>query len=212
MSQQADIQRTARQKFALPGGAHDALIRVLRVLLPSVIGVLLAVLAFSPFSNTREMSFVLAKDEVNVAKERMRVSNALYRGEDSKGRPFVLRAGSAVQKSSDEPILRMNDLEGRLVMNNGPASIIAGQGFYDMRAEKVRVEGPMSFKGGDGFNLTATNVDFLLKPKTMQSFGPVSGSTRVGTFRAGRLFADAEARIVRLEGGAQLQINQSAIR
>jgi lipopolysaccharide export system protein LptC len=212
MFQQADIQRSAREKFALPGGRHDRLIRVLRVLLPSIIGVLLALLAFSPFSNNREMSFVLAKDEVNLAKERMRVSNALYRGEDSKGRPFSLRAGSAVQKSSDEPILRMTDLSGRLLMNNGPASLVAGLGLYDMRAEKIRVEGPLSFTGGDGFTLTASNVDFLLKPQTMQSFGPVSGSTRVGTFRAGRMSADVEKRIVRLEGGAHLQINQGALR
>jgi lipopolysaccharide export system protein LptC len=212
MSAQADIQRTARQKFALPGGRHDRLVRLLRVLLPSVIGVLLAVLVFSPFSNSREMSFVLAKDEVNLAKERMRVNNALYRGEDAKGRLFTLSAGSAVQKSSEDPILRMTDLSGRLMMDNGPASIKAGQGTYDMKAEKVRVEGPLSFSSGDGFTLTATNVDFLLKPKTMQSFGPVNGSTRVGTFRAARLSADVDQRIVRLEGGAHLQINQGAIR
>ena len=81
-----------------------------------------------------------------------------------------------------------------------------------MRAEKVSVEGPLSFASGDGFSLTANNVAFMLKTKTMQSFGPVQGATRVGTFQAGRMSADAEARIVRLEGGAHLQINQAAIR
>jgi lipopolysaccharide export system protein LptC len=212
MSEQADIQRTSRQKFAIPGGKHDRLVRVLRVLFPSIIGVLVAVLAFSPFSNTQEMSFVLAKDEVNMAKERMRVTNALYRGEDSLGRPFSLSVGGAVQKSSTEPILRMKDMTGRIIMSDGPASIVAGQGYYDMDAEKVRVEGPLSFTGGDGFNLTASNVEFLLKPKTMRSLGPVSGSTRVGTFQAGHMSADVDARIVRLEGGARLQINQGAIR
>jgi lipopolysaccharide export system protein LptC len=212
MSAQADIQRTARQKFALPGGRHDRLVRFLRVALPSVIGVLLAVLAFSPFSNTQEMSFVLAKDEVNLATERMRVGNALYRGEDTKGRAFSLSAGSAVQKSAADPLLRMTDLAGRLVMDNGPATLSAGQGTYDMKTEKIRVEGPLSFASGDGFTLVASNVEFLLKSKTMQSFGPVSGSTRVGTFNAARMSADAEARIVRLDGGARLQINQGAIR
>ena len=212
MSQAADIQRSTREKFAAPGGRHDRLIRMLRVLLPSAIGMLLAVLAFSPFANNQEMSFVLAKDEVNKAKERMRVNNALYRGEDSKGRPFTLSAGSAVQKSSQEPIVRMNDLTGRLMMDNGPASITASQGYYDMKEEKVQVEGPLSFRNSDGFNLTASNVQFLLKPQTMQSLGPVSGSTRVGTFSAGRMTADVEKRIVRLEGGAHLQINQGAIK
>ena len=212
MSAQADIQRTARQKFALPGGRHDRLVRTLRVALPSIIGVLLAVLAFSPFSNTQEMSFVLAKDEVNLATERMRVGNALYRGEDTKGRPFSLSAGSAVQKSAADPLLRMTDLSGRLVMNNGPATLSAGKGTYDMKTEKIRVEGPLSFASGDGFTLVASNVEFLMKPKTMQSFGPVNGSTRVGTFSAARMTADAEARIVRLEGGARLQINQGALK
>jgi lipopolysaccharide export system protein LptC len=212
MSAQADIQRTARQKFALPGGRHDRLVRTLRVALPSIIGVLLAVLAFSPFSNTQEMSFVLAKDEVNLATERMRVGNALYRGEDTKGRPFSLSAGSAVQKSAADPLLRMTNLSGRLVMDNGPATLSAGQGTYDMKAEKIRVDGPLSFASGDGFKLVASNVEFLMKPKTMQSFGPVNGSTRVGTFSAARMTADAEARIVRLEGSARLQINQGALK
>ena len=212
MSAQADIQRTSRQKFALPGGRHDRLVRTLRVALPSIIGVLLAVLAFSPFSNTQEMSFVLAKDEVNLATERMRVGNALYRGEDTKGRPFSLSAGSAVQKSATDPLLRMTDLAGRLVMDNGPATLSAGKGTYDMKAEKIRVDGPLSFASGDGFTLVASNVEFLMKPKTMQSFGPVSGSTRVGTFNAARMTADAEARIVRLEGGARLQIRQGALK
>jgi lipopolysaccharide export system protein LptC len=212
MSKQADLQRTARQKFALPGGRHDRLVRFLRVALPSIIGALLAVLAFSPFSNTQEMSFVLAKDEVNLATERMRVGNALYRGEDAKGRPFSLSAGSAVQKSAAEPLLRMTDLSGRLVMDNGPATLSAGKGTYDMKTEKIRVEGPLSFASGDGFTLVASNVEFLMKPKTMQSFGPVNGSTRVGTFNAARMYADAEARIVRLEGGARLQIRQGALK
>ena len=206
MSVQADIQRTARQKFALPGGRHDRLVRILRVALPSVIGVLLAVLAFSPFSNTQEMSFVLAKDEVNLATERMRVGNALYRGEDTKGRPFSLSAGSAVQKSAADPLLRMTDLSGRLVMDNGPATLSAGKGTYDMKAEKIRVEGPLSFASGDGFTLVASNVEFLLKPKTMQSFGPVQGRSELGNFKADELRADLQNKVIRLHGNVKFRI------
>ena len=206
MSAQADIQRTARQKFALPGGRHDRLVRTLRVALPSIIGVLLAVLAFSPFSNTQEMSFVLAKDEVNLAKERMRVGNALYRGEDTKGRPFSLSAGSAVQKSAADPLLRMTDLSGRLVMDNGPATLSAGQGTYDMKAEKIRVEGPLSFASGDGFTLVASNVEFLLEPKAMQSFGPVQGRSELGNFKADELRADLQNKVIRLHGNVKFRI------
>lgn len=212
MSELADRERTLRQDFAAPGGRHDRLVRILRVGLPSIIGVLVALLVVSPFSNTQEMSFVLAKDEVNMARERMRLTNAMYRGEDSRGRPFTLRGGSAVQKSSAEPIIRLNDLSGEMLMASGPARLVAGRGYYNLETERVRVEGPMSYTGGDDFSLTANNVEFAMKTRQIESFGPVNGTTKVGSFSAGKLRADVDARIVRLEGGAHLRIDQNAIR
>lgn len=212
MSEQADRERTKRQALAAPGGTHDRLVRLLRVVLPSIIGVLVAVLALSPFSNTQEMSFVLAKDEVNMAKERMRTSEALYRGEDSKGRPFSLRGGSAVQQSSSDPRIQLRDLSAQMMMASGPARLIAGQGYYNLDTERVRVEGPMSFTNSDGFAITADNVEFAMKTRQIESFGPVNGSMKIGTFSAGKLRADVDARIVRLEGGAHLRINQNSTR
>jgi lipopolysaccharide export system protein LptC len=212
MSELADQERTLRQEVAAPGGRHDRMVRILRVALPSIIGVLFALLVVSPFSNTQEMSFVLAKDEVNMARERMRLTNAMYRGEDSRGRPFTLRGGSAVQKSSAEPIIRLSDLSGEMLMTGGPARLVAGRGYYNLETERIRVEGPMSYTGPDGFSLTANNVEFAMKTRQIESFGPVNGTTKVGTFRASKLRADVDARIVRLEGGAHLRINQNAIR
>ncbi len=243
MSEQADRQKSKRQKSAAPGGLHDRLVRFLRVALPSVIGAVLALLLFSPFSNTREMSFVLAKNEVDMARERMKVTQALYRGEDSRGRPFALRADSAIQKSSNEPIVKMTGVKGQLQMDDGPAwiqsahgnynmdteivrmaglsgqmqmsngigKVEAAQGVYSMNSGIVRSEGPLFFSN-NGFSITANNVALMMKSKRLESFGAVNGSTRVGTFSAGKLRADLNTRIVRLEGGAQLRINQGAIR
>jgi lipopolysaccharide export system protein LptC len=70
----------------------------------------------------------------------------------------------------------------------------------------------MTYVGGDGFSMTADNVEFAMKTRQVESFGPVNGATKVGTFRAGKLRADVDARIVRLEGGAHLRINQNVIR
>lgn len=211
MSDLADLERTQRQKWATPGGRHDRLIRVLRVVLPSIIGALVAVLAFSPFTGADELSFVLDKDEVNMARERMRLTEAMYRGEDSKGRPFSLRAGSAVQKSSAEPVLKMTDMAGRIIMDDGPAALIAGNGLYDLDKETMRVTGPLVFQSV-GYNMIVSNVELALKSRKMQSFGPVSGRTKVGTFRADRMSADLNTRVVRLDGGVRLRIDQNAIR
>jgi lipopolysaccharide export system protein LptC len=211
MSQQADLERNQRQLWAMPGGRHDRLIRSLRVVLPSIIGVLLAVLAFSPFTSTQELSFVLDKDEVDLSRERMRLVEALYRGEDSKGRPFSLRAGSAVQKTSAEPVLEMTSLSARILLEDGPASILAQRGTYNLSKETMRVNGPLAVES-PGYNMVASNVELSLKDRSMRSFGPVSGRTKVGTFRAGRLTGDLDTRIVRLDGGVHLRIDQNAIR
>ena len=211
MSAQADLERNYRQRWALPGGRHDRLIRAMRVVLPSIIGLLVAILAFSPFTGQQELSFVLDKDEVNLSRERLRVVEALYRGEDSKGRPFSLRAGSAVQKTSAQPILDMTSLSGRISLQDGPASIIAQRGSYDLGKETMRVTGPLAVES-PGYDMVVSNVELSLKDRTMQSFGPVSGRTKVGTFHAGRLRADLDTRIVRLDGGVRLRIDQNAIK
>ena len=211
MSAQADLERNYRQRWALPGGRHDRLIRAMRVVLPSIIGLLVAILAFSPFTGQQELSFVLNKDEVNLSHERLRVVEALYRGEDSKGRPFSLRAGSAVQKTSAQPILDMTSLSGRISLQDGPASIIAQRGSYDLGKETMRVTGPLAVES-PGYDMVVSNVELSLKDRTMQSFGPVSGRTKVGTFHAGRLRADLDTRIIRLDGGVRLRIDQNAIK
>ncbi len=211
MSEQADLERTQRQRWAMPGARHDRLIRAMRVVLPSIIGVLLAVLAFSPFTGTQELSFVLNKDEVSLSKERMRLVEALYRGEDNKGRPFSLRAGSAVQKTSADPTLDMTALSARILLNDGPASILAQRGSYSLANETMRVNGPLAVESTD-FDMVASNVELSLKTKSMQSFGPVSGRTKIGTFRAGRLTADLDTRVVKLSGGVHLRIDQNAIK
>ena len=211
MSAQADLERNYRQRWALPGGRHDRLIRAMRVVLPSIIGLLVAILAFSPFTGQQELSFVLNKDEVNLSRERLRVVEALYRGEDSKGRPFSLRAGSAVQKTSAQPVLDMTSLSGRISLQDGPASIIAQRGSYDLGKETMRVTGPLAVES-PGYDMVASNVELSLKDRTMQSFGPVSGRSKVGTFHAGRLRADLDTRIIRLDGGVRLRIDQNAIK
>jgi lipopolysaccharide export system protein LptC len=99
MSIKADQQRTAREKWALPGGRHDFVVRWLKILLPCAVGVISAFLALAPFTHSAEVSFVLDKNKVDVASERMRVREALYRGEDSRGRPFSIRRAKDIARS-----------------------------------------------------------------------------------------------------------------
>ncbi len=212
MSQAANRIRSRRQKFAAPNSTHDRRIKFLSIVLPLGVGALAAVLALAPFTMSGELSFILDKDSVDVANERLRVTEALYRGEDSQGRPFSLKAGSAVQKSSSEPVVELKDLSARILLSDGPAQIRAGNGRYDMDKEDVMVRGPVQVESAGGYRLTTNNVTIDLKSRTLNSDAAVEGRTNIGTFRADRLKADMAARTVTLDGNAQLRIVQNGLK
>lgn len=209
MSEAADRERDARRRWAVPGSSHDRLVKTLRIVLPAAIGVLFAFMAIAPLTIASDMSFVLDKNKVQVAKERLRVTDALYRGQDSKGQPFSLHAGSAVQATSREPIVRMQDLSARLLMQSGPAVLRANQARYNMDTESVKVDGPVLFETADGYRLSTRDVTVDMKTRHVESDGAVEGKMPLGTFSGGKLEADLTNRIVRLEDGARLRIVQS---
>ena len=59
MTLRAEQMRDRRQVFAAPGGSHDRTVRILAVVLPGLIGALLAVMVRAPLSPRGEISFLL---------------------------------------------------------------------------------------------------------------------------------------------------------
>lgn len=212
MSELADRVRTERQHWAVPGSSHDRVIRTMRIALPLAITILALLLAAAPLTMGRDISFMLAKDRVEVAKERLRVTEAIYRGSDSKGQPFLLRAGSAVQVSSRVPVVQLNDLSARIMLTDGPAAIAARKGLYDMEKERVVVEGPIAFTTADGYRMVTRDVAVDLNSRRVASGGPVTGRMPLGSFSGDRLRADLNQRTVVLDGHARLHIVQGASR
>lgn len=206
MSRAARIERTQRQVWAAPGSSHDRLVALLQIALPIGIGVLAAFLVVMPLFGGGDISFVLDKNKVAIARERMKIESAQYRGQDTKGQAFTLDAGSAVQKSSADPVVQLKKLAAEIQLSDGPARIKADTGRYDMRSEQVMVDGPIDVTAANGYRLDTQDATVDLKSRTLQSGGTVSGSTPMGTFSADRLSADLEARSVKLQGNARLRI------
>ena len=212
MSELATRERLSKQRWAVPGSQHDRVVRFARVALPSAVGVLIAFLALAPLEKDGDVSFILDKNEVENAPERMRVEEARYVGEDNRGQKFLIVANQAVQRSSDVPIVDIRGMLARFGLAQGPVSIAANQGYYNLDEQKVQVSGPVRVVGPDGYRLATRDVTVDLKERTMVSNGPVAGSMQLGQFRAGRLRADLGERKVVLEGGGRLKIVQGTVR
>ena len=212
MSERAEIDRTMRRLWAASGSRHDRVVRILRYGLPLVIGVVAAVLVFSPFTQRGEISFLLDRNKVAIAEDRLRVDNAMYRGIDNRGRPFSLTAGHAVQRSSAEGVVRMEDLKARILLAEGPGVISAGNGRYDIRSDVVNVDGPVSFTASDGYRMIARDVAIDLGTRKLTGQGKVEGTIPSGTFSADHISADLGERTVALYGNARLQMIPGKLR
>lgn len=206
--QERDALLTRRQRAALPGSSRDTLFGVLRWLLPALALIVLASIIIVPLTKAREFSFLLAKDKVAMAAERMRIDNAVYRGETAKGEAFVISAAGAVQRSSAVPIVELKQLNAKLQLSDGPLTVTAPSGRYFLDADKLQIAGPVVLDSTSGFSLDSQQVDIDINARTVSTDTPVSGTLPLGTFRAGRMQADIRGRSVVLEGGAHLRIYQ----
>lgn len=212
MSEAAVRERIRKQGWAAPGGVHDWLVAVLKLALPVVIGLLLAFLAVAPLRKGQEISFILDKNRVDVAQERMRVQAARYQGEDNRGRPFIIRAESAVQATSADPIVDVRGMTAQIRLEDGPATLAAPLGRYDMERETVNVVGPIRFTAADGYRLETRDVAVDLNSRSLASRGRVEGWMPLGRFSADRLAASLPDQRVVLTGNARLHIVQGGLR
>ncbi len=212
MSDAAVRGRAVKQRWAVPGSAHDRLMHWVKILLPSAVGVLIAVLAVAPLDRQGDVSFILDKKKVENASERMRVESARYTGTDNQGRQFTMIADSAVQRSSDTPLVELKGLLAELELSQGPLRIAAPRGQYNIDTQRVVIPGPVRVVGPGGYSLATRDVTVDLKQRRLASAGPVAGQMRLGSFEAGQLRADLGQRTVTLDGGARLKIIQGAVR
>ncbi len=212
MDSRAAASRSTKSGWAVPGSAHDRLIRWFKIGLPSAVGVLLVLLALAPLGKKTDVSFILDKKKVQNASERMRVERARYFGTDNKGQQFQILANRAIQRSSDVPVVDINGMSAQLNMDKGPVMIVANRGRYNLDLQKVLIDGPVNVAGADGYRLRTRDVAVDLKQREMASAGPVTGAMRLGQFEAGQLRANLGDRTVVLDHGARLKIVQGAVR
>jgi lipopolysaccharide export system protein LptC len=206
MTTQADNLRSLRRVHAAPGGAQDRLVQRLRTLLPALVGMIVAAMVVSPLFPRSEVSFLLDRRKVAITQDRLSVSSAVYRGQDDKGRPFSLSAGNAVQHSAQVPKVELRDLTARLQQDDGPATITAADGTYDISTETLHVPGAVTIRTPDERQLTASNVEIDLKHHVAYGRAGVEGLAHQGKFTAQSITVDLITRKVSLDGRAHLRM------
>ncbi|MGB3471754.1 MAG: LPS export ABC transporter periplasmic protein LptC [Erythrobacter sp.] len=204
--------RSRRQHFAAPGGNHDKLVGFLARVLPVGVGIVAALMIITPLSPRGEVSFLLDRNKVAMIDERLSVDNAMYRGRDDTGRPFSITAGEAVQRSSSEGLVRMNDLLAQILLPDGPTRLSAVGGTYAIDDEVVAVDGRVNLIAPDGYRMSASGVSVDLEAREMRGDNGVEGEIPAGTFSADTMRADLSARTLILQGSARMTMTPGRVR
>jgi lipopolysaccharide export system protein LptC len=212
MSEAARRDLAVKRHWAEPGSRHDRFVRATKLVLPVLIIGLIEVLAIAPFDKRGDVSFILDKNKVDAAQERMRVEAARYTGTDDKGQKFSINADRAIQPTSDRPIVDIQGMRARLDLAKGPLSIVALNGSYNLDQQTIAIDGPVRVAGPDGYRLETRDVGVDLKRRNLASRGRVVGEMRLGRFEAGRMTADLGTREVVLTDKVHLNIRQGAVR
>ncbi|WP_310476016.1 LPS export ABC transporter periplasmic protein LptC [Sandarakinorhabdus sp.] len=181
---------------------------VLKVALPAAAFLIGMTILVWPLLNAQEFSFLLAKDQVALSQERLRVNRAEYRGKTAGGEAFSISAGSAVQRSSAEPVVVLTGLAARLEGKDGPATVAAPSGRYFIEEDRLEVAGPVQLRSDGGYVVDADTVAIDLKRRTVKTDAPVSGRVPIGSFRSNRMTGDLAGKRVSLIGNVHLRITQ----
>jgi len=206
MSEQAIREREARRRSMLPGSPRDNFISIAKRGFPIASILLLVVLIALPLSASQEFSFLLSKDSAERASERMRIQEATYRGETSRGEPFEIMAKSGVQKTSAVPVVMLTGLSAEIRQQDGPATITAPTGEFFIEENRIIVDGPVTARSASGFSLNGNRIEVDINENRVNANEPVEGTLPMGTFRANGFTADIEGRSVTLSGSVKLRI------
>jgi lipopolysaccharide export system protein LptC len=158
---------------------RSRVIRVLRIVLPGLIGLILAGLAATVVYN----SFT-AQAPTASSNDPIQLMNPRFVGRDDRGRPFVLIAASATRDAQDyqkvyldKPALVLDD-EGP-----DPLRVTAAKGVYHEATRKLVVSGGVRLAGARGAFDTAQSL-FDTRTGELVGSGPIQGAGSLGEIQA----------------------------
>ena len=205
MSEAARRERAIKRHWAEPGSRHDRVVKLAKFALPMAIAGLVALLALAPFDKRGDVSFILDKNKVDKAPERMRVEAARYTGEDDKGQSS---RSAPTARSSRPATSRWSTSKGcgrGSTWPRGRCRSSRQRGRYDLDTAEVAIDGPVRVAGPDGYRLETRDVGVDIKQRQLASQGRSSGAMRLGQFEAGRMSADLGDAQGRADGRGALE-------
>ncbi|MFV3128248.1 LPS export ABC transporter periplasmic protein LptC [Niveispirillum sp. KHB5.9] len=194
---------TARQPAG--GGrdpyAHSKAVRVARVALPAVAGVVLLTIFIWPlFSGSSD------KSRPGPAQGDLELTQARYLGTDTGDQPFEIRAQRAAQQGGGRSTVDLSVPQADITLKRGTwLSVAADKGKYDQDNQVLALDGTVSFFHGSGYELRTQEAVLDVKKGIAWGNRPVEGQGPMGTVEAGGFRVLDDGDVLVFTGHARLR-------
>lgn len=175
---------TARQ-HRWANARHATLIGYLKLGLPLLSAVIIAMVIAWPRFERKESGFTLAFHELADYSGTLKMEKPHITGTDPHNRPFVITADQAIQQSVDSDEITLDAINADITFPNKRwLSLTAATGAYRPQKMTMSLTGQVTLYSDLGYEVEGRAVEVDLKASTAKSNQPVEAQGPIGNFTA----------------------------
>lgn len=173
---------------------HSRLVALMKVALPLAAVALVAVIFLSA-RHRGSVTGIFSPQELAQLGAGLRLENPRFAGVTAQGEPFVVHADWALPDSTMPRLISLEKPRGQIKLSDGrTVSVSAATGRLDRGNQTGQLEGNVSIKTSDGYQIDTAKMDFDFKKRTAIAPGPVHVTGPSGSVQAGRMHAQAGSK------------------
>jgi lipopolysaccharide export system protein LptC len=191
---------------------HSRWVRVLRLGLPlsvvlGCVATYVVVKVFDPFGALSRMP--LGADGVVISGTKIIMQQPRMKGFSRDKRPYTLTARTAAQDVTAPDLMELNEVRALLMSTaHGEVEITARDGFYDSKAEKLKLEHNVIVSSSE-FEVHLSEAMIQIKSGHIVSERPVVVNMMQGVINSNRLEVVESGAVLRFEGGVSMVVNNT---
>ena len=199
-----------RRRRDVPGAGYTRFVRLMRLVLPVVALVLVAVLFAWPNMDGRLSSPPEKTAAAPQTVGRNELVKPRFESADRQNRPFTVTADNVVQNANDPDVVMLDNPAADMKMTNGAwLAARAQKGAYRQNAEKLLLEGDVRLFHDSGYEMKTAKLLVDMKGDQAWSDQPVHVQGPAGVLDASGLQVKNDTGLLVFTGPAKLVLNRA---
>ncbi len=186
---------------------HATLIGYLKLGIPLLSAVIIAMVIAWPRFERKESGFTLAFHELADYAGTLKMEKPRITGTDPHNRPFVITADEAIQQSVDSNQITLDAIDADITFPNSRwLSVAAATGVYRPKQMTMSLTGRVTLFSDLGYEVQGQAVELDLKASKARSSQPVEGQGPIGNFSAQGFDFDLDTDTVVFHGPVKMDL------